>query len=163
MPRPTKWRRVETVPTVVYFKPAGVPLRLLSETVLAVEEVEAIRLKDLEGLEQEDCAERMSISRPTFHRVLKAARQKIADALMNGKAIRVEGGNFAMASQTLRCAAHGHEWEAPFDAVVSGRPLACPSCDSPAVLPVSLHGPGRGQRGPWRGGQRGGRGRGGGR
>jgi len=163
MPRPTKWRKVEVIPPASYFKPAGVPLRLLSEVILAVEEVEAIRLRDGEGLEQEECAARMSISRPTFHRVLRAARQKIADALINGKALRIEGGNFAMVSQTFRCAPHGHEWRLPFEAVVGGQPLACPRCSSPAVLPISPFGPGAGRCVPGRGEQHGGRWRGEGR
>jgi len=94
MPRPPKCRRVAFLPEVTYFKPAGIPLRALSEVRLSVEEAEAIRLKDLEGLEQEPSAERMNISRPTFQRVLVSARQKIADALLNGRAIRIEGGNF---------------------------------------------------------------------
>jgi predicted DNA-binding protein (UPF0251 family) len=94
MPRPPKCRRVAYLPGVTYFKPAGIPLRALSEVRLSIEEAEAIRLKDLEGLEQEPSAKRMNISRPTFQRVLVSARQKIADALLNGKAIRIEGGNF---------------------------------------------------------------------
>ena len=75
MARPTKWRRVAFVPQVTYFKPAGIPLRALEEVGLTVEELEAIRLKDVEGLQQEECAERMRISRPTFHRVLESARR----------------------------------------------------------------------------------------
>jgi predicted DNA-binding protein (UPF0251 family) len=94
MPRPPKCRRVAYLPEATYFKPAGIPLRALSEIRLSIEEAEAIRLKDLEGFEQEPSAERMNISRPTFQRVLVSARQKIADALLNGKAIRIEGGNF---------------------------------------------------------------------
>jgi len=66
------------MPELTYFKPAGVPLRELEEVALTVEEMEAIRLKDLEGLEQEACSERMRVSRPTFQRVLAAARAKIA-------------------------------------------------------------------------------------
>jgi predicted DNA-binding protein (UPF0251 family) len=163
MPRPTKWRRVAAVPPVVYFKPAGVRLRDLSEISLSVEEVEAIRLKDVEGLEQEECARMMSVSRPTFHRVLTSARRRVADALTSGKALRIEGGNFAMASQTFRCAPHGHEWQLPFEAVVRGQPLACPRCSSPTVLPISPFGPGAGRRGPERGERHGGRWRGGGR
>jgi predicted DNA-binding protein (UPF0251 family) len=97
MPRPPKCRRVAYLPEATYFKPAGIPLRLLDEVILSVEEAEAIRLKDLEGLEQEQGAEKMNISRPTFQRVLASARQKIADALLNGKAIRIEGGNFEVA------------------------------------------------------------------
>jgi predicted DNA-binding protein (UPF0251 family)/NAD-dependent dihydropyrimidine dehydrogenase PreA subunit len=115
----TKWRRVAFIPEVAYFKPAGIPLGALEEVGLTVEEVEAVRLKDLESLEQEDCAQRMRISRPTFHRVLGAARRKIADALINGKAMRIEGGNFALASQPFRCRRDGHEWQVPFEAVAS--------------------------------------------
>ncbi len=94
MPRPPKCRRVAFLPEATYFKPAGIPLRLLDEIRLSVEEAEAIRLKDLDGLEQEQGAEKMNISRPTFQRVLASARQKIAEALLNGKAIKIEGGNF---------------------------------------------------------------------
>ncbi|WP_031516291.1 DUF134 domain-containing protein [Desulfofalx alkaliphila] len=94
MSRPSKCRRVEFIPEITYFKPAGVPLVNLEEVSLAVEELEAIRLKDLEYLEQEQCAQRMQVSRPTFHRVLTSARHKVAQALVQGKAIRVEGGNY---------------------------------------------------------------------
>jgi predicted DNA-binding protein (UPF0251 family)/predicted Fe-Mo cluster-binding NifX family protein len=97
MPRPLKCRRVEFLPDVTYFKPAGIPLKNLEEISMSVEEAEALRLKDLEGLEQEEGAEKMNISRPTFQRILATARQKIADALLNGKAIRIEGGNFEVA------------------------------------------------------------------
>ena len=97
MSRPFKCRRVTFMPYVTYFKPAGIPLRSLEEVRLSLEEAEALRLKDLEGLEQEQGAEKMNISRPTFQRVLASARQKIADALLNGKAIRIEGGNFEVA------------------------------------------------------------------
>jgi len=101
MPRPIKWRRVAFVPNATYFKPAGIPMRVLEEVCLTVEEAEAIRLKDLEALEQEDGAEKMNISRPTFQRVLAAGRRKIADALLNGKAIRIEGGNFEISPQGI--------------------------------------------------------------
>jgi len=149
------------MPQVAYFKPAGIPLRVLEEVGLTVEEVEAIRLKDLESLEQEQCAERMHISRPTFHRVLGSARRKVAEALINGKAMRIEGGNFALPNQPFRCRSDGHEWQVPFEAVASGQPLACPRCDSPGVAPVLPGGPvlrGRGWRrgrggGPWQGGR----------
>jgi predicted DNA-binding protein (UPF0251 family) len=96
MPRPPKCRRVAFLPEASYFKPAGIPLRTLSEVRLSVEEAEAIRLKDIEGLAQAPSAEKMNVSRPTFQRVLASARQKIADALLKGKAIRIEGGNFEM-------------------------------------------------------------------
>jgi len=101
MPRPIKWRRIAFIPEATYFKPAGISLRALEEVCLSMEEVEAIRLKDLEGLEQEEGAEKMNISRPTFQRVLTSARQKIAEALLHGKAIRIEGGNFEVAPQIM--------------------------------------------------------------
>jgi len=150
MPRPVKWRRVGFIPQATYFKPAGVPLRALEEVVLTVEEAEAIRLKDLEGLEQEQCAERMFVSRPTFHRVLQFARRKVADALVNGKALRIHGGNFAFPRQPFQCRRDGHVWTVPFEALVAGPP-ACPRCQSPSVLTVhpSSHGTGRGW-GRWR-------------
>jgi len=66
----------------------------LKESVLLVDEFEAVRLKDLLGLEQEECAVKMRISQPTFHRLILSARRKIADAIVNGKAIRIEGGNY---------------------------------------------------------------------
>jgi predicted DNA-binding protein (UPF0251 family)/predicted Fe-Mo cluster-binding NifX family protein len=89
------------MPDVTYFKPAGIPLRVLEEIDLSIEEAEALRLKDLEGLEQEQGAEKMNISRPTFQRVLATARKKVADALLNGKAIKIGGGNFEVACPLL--------------------------------------------------------------
>ncbi len=145
MPRPIKWRCVTHVPSVTYFKPAGQPLRALEEVGLTVEEVEALRLKDLAGLEQEECAERMRISRPTFHRVLQSARRKVADVLVNGKALRIEGGNFALPRQPFQCRLDGHVWTVPFAALVAGPPPACPRCQSPSVLAVHPHGHGAGR------------------
>lgn len=137
-----------SIPEVTYFKPVGIPLRALEDVGLIIEEVEALRLKDLAGLQQVECAERMHISRPTFHRILRSARRKIADAFVNGKAIRVEGGNFALPRQPFRCRRDGHEWQVPFEALDSGLPLACPRCDSAGVSPIrprspALRGPGR--------------------
>lgn len=142
-----------------YFKPAGVPLRLLQEVTLAVEEAEAIRLKDLLGLEQQECAEKMGVSRPTFHRILRSAHRKVATALVNGQALRIEGGNFAMPSQLFRCEPHGHQWQVPFDSLAQGRLLTCPACRTPQVQPVlpgtapAGRGWGRGRRRGWRGGR----------
>ena len=94
MVRPRLCRRVRCNPEVIYFKPRGIPLRELEEVILLVDEYEAVRLKDLEGLEQEECAKKMNVSQPTFHRLVLSARKKIADAIINGKAIKIEGGNF---------------------------------------------------------------------
>jgi len=94
MPRPRLRRKVVSEPEITYFKPAGIPLKILQQQIIGVDEYEAIRLKDLDGLEQEECARKMDISQPTFHRLVLSARKKIADALVNGKAIKIEGGNY---------------------------------------------------------------------
>lgn len=91
MPRPFCPRRIRFTPGVTYFKPAGIPLHGLEEIVVKLDELEALRLADLNGLYQEEAAEQMKISRPTFARVVEAARKKVADALINGKALRLEG------------------------------------------------------------------------
>lgn len=90
MVRPRLCRRILSNPNVTYFKPRGIPMNMLSEVVLRMDEYEAVRLKDLEGLEQEECAKRMNISQPTFHRLVVSARKKISDAIVHGKAIKVE-------------------------------------------------------------------------
>ncbi len=134
--RPVKWRRVALLPRVFYFRPAAVPLHMLEEICLSVEEVEALRLKDLEGLEQEECAKEMNISRQTFQRVLGSARQKIADALVKGKAIKVGGGDFEMALRRFRCN-DGHEWDVPFEVMVKAPPRLCPTCRTSSIAPLS--------------------------
>jgi predicted DNA-binding protein (UPF0251 family) len=149
MGRQPLWRRVNFIPQITYFKPAGVPLAQLQEIRLSVEEAEAIRLKDLEGLEQQECAQRMSVSRTTFARVLASARQKMADALLSGKAIRIEGGNFEMALRRFRCI-NGHEWDVPFEVMINSPPQFCPTCETPNIMGIWPRGP------SWR---RGGRGR----
>ncbi len=156
MPRPPKWRRVASLPLVNLFLPMGVAPAALEEVALSVEEAEAIRLKDLEGLDQEQCAERMKISRPTFHRVLESARRKVADALLNGKAIRIEGGNFELAWRRFRCNQDGYEWQVPFETLVNSPPSHCPNCLSPNIFPLPPVGLGWGWGHRWRGG-RGGR------
>lgn len=146
MGRQPLWRRVDFIPQITYFKPAGVPLSNLQEVRLSVEEVEAIRLKDLEGLEQEECAQRMNISRTTFSRVLGSARQKMADALLGGKAIKIGGGNFEMAVRRFRCVS-GHEWDVPFQTMVTAPPEFCPKCNTPSIMPLQPPGLGWGRGG----------------
>lgn len=90
MPRPCKRRRVRGRPNSSYFKPAGKRKIELDESILSREEFEAIRLKDFLELEQNNCAEKMEISQSTFHRLISCARKKIADAIVNGKAIKIE-------------------------------------------------------------------------
>jgi predicted DNA-binding protein (UPF0251 family) len=127
------------MPQVRYFKPAGVPLRVLQEVRVSVEEAEAVRLKDIEGLEQRDCAERMNVSRTTFARVLNRGRRKMAEALLGGKAIRINGGNFEIALRRFRCHG-GHEWELPLEGLVAGSPQRCPTCSTEQIEPVKVAG-----------------------
>lgn len=96
MPRPRHFRRVLFREGFHYFKPAGIRVFELKESILTVDEFEAIRLKDLEQIDQEKAAKKMNISQPTFHRLVLSARKKIADAIVNGKAIRIEGGIYKM-------------------------------------------------------------------
>ncbi|MDX9713800.1 MAG: DUF134 domain-containing protein [Dissulfurispiraceae bacterium] len=90
MPRPRKFRHIGCSPESEYFKPRGIPLTDLEEVTLSMDEFEAVRLADLERLYHEDAAGRMKISRQTFGRILEAAHKKIADALINGKALKIE-------------------------------------------------------------------------
>jgi predicted DNA-binding protein (UPF0251 family) len=83
---------VGCVPDKNYFKPRGIPASQLEEVVLSLDEFEAIRLADLEGLYQEEGARKMNISRQTFGRIIDSAHKKIADVLVNGKALKIEGG-----------------------------------------------------------------------
>jgi predicted DNA-binding protein (UPF0251 family) len=96
---------------------------------LAVDEFEAIRLKDLEFLEQERAAATMNISQPTFHRILESAHNKVADALVNGKAIRIEGGDYLVkeGARLFKCYDCQNEWQEPHG---TGRPARCPKCNS---------------------------------
>jgi len=98
MPRPQCPRRVQGRPGALLFKPAGIPIRLLEEIVLTLDEFEALRLADLEGLYQETAAERMGISRATFGRIVESARRKVAQTLVGGRVLRVEGGPVRIAT-----------------------------------------------------------------
>ena len=92
MSRPQCCRRVAGRPIASVFHPAGIAVRELDEIVLTLDEFEAIRLADLEGLYQEQAAERMIVSRSTFGRILTAAHRKVAEALAHGKTLKIEGG-----------------------------------------------------------------------
>lgn len=95
MPRPFCPRQVASSPEVVFFKPAGIPLHKLKVEILALDEYEAIRLADGEGLEHAEAATRMNVSRQTFTRIVRAARKKMATFLSKGHALRIEGGPVA--------------------------------------------------------------------
>ena len=96
MPRPCKRRCVNAVPGAVYFKPRGIPMSKLGEVVVGLDGFEALRLSDLEGLDQSRASAQMGISRQTYGRILSSARHTIAQALVHGMAVRIEGGNNPM-------------------------------------------------------------------
>lgn len=135
MARPTKWRKIANIPTVTYFVPSGKENLEVPENILKLEELEAIRLKDLENLEQSDCADKMEISRPTFQRILLSAREKIADSLVNGKTIHIEGGNFTRNICSVKCLDCGKEWQESLENLkaVNGDSYVCSVCGSKKV------------------------------
>ena len=150
MPRPKQCRRVCLKPGCTYFKPAGIPTSILEEVVVAVDELEAMRLVDVDGSYYERAAELMGVSRRTFGRIIDSAREKVAQALIQGMAIRIEGGVIEMAEQrTFRCGDCEHEWQLPFG---TGRPSGCPQCQSKnfrrAEEERDRKGRGRGRGGP---------------
>jgi len=96
MVRPRRCRRVGCVPSVTYFKPAGISLKDLEQVDLSYDECEALRLKDFLGLSQKESATKMDVSQPTFHRLVIEARRKVSEALVFGKAIQVRRGENIM-------------------------------------------------------------------
>jgi predicted DNA-binding protein (UPF0251 family) len=123
LPRPFCHRLVAGLPAAPVFKPAGTPRVLLAEVVMTLDEFEALRLADLEKLYHERAAEQMRVSRPTFSRIIDSARTKIADALVHGKALRIEGGPVQVQSGPRRCCGL-HD--------PAGRPRQTPDLQHPA-------------------------------
>jgi len=102
MTRPELKRYIKFMPRVEYFKPAGIPVRELEEIELKVEELESLRLKEIEEMDQESAASKMRVSRITFRRILKSAHKKVSEALIYGKALRIRGGNYLLRSNNRR-------------------------------------------------------------
>lgn len=98
MPRPRKWRRVCQMPQVDAFAPAGGPGQT-EAVILNVDEYEVIRLMDWEGFDQDGCAEQMGVARSTIQRIYESARKKLADFLINGKPLRIEGGDYRLCEE----------------------------------------------------------------
>lgn len=115
MPRRKKCRWVSLEP----------PLPSAGEIEISADELEAIRLADVEGYSQVEAAEIMGVSQPTFHRILKEARRKVGRAILEGRRIKIVGGEHVM--RKFRCFDCEHEWEEPFG---TGRPQSCPKCGS---------------------------------
>lgn len=128
MPRPFKYRCIECKPQADYFKPRGIPVSELEEINLTMDEFEAIRLADLKGLYQEEAAEKMKVSRQTFGNIIDSAHKKIAETIVKGKALKIEGGVYKMLGmRRFKCYDCNHEWELPYG---TGRPTECTQCKS---------------------------------
>lgn len=129
MVRPQKCRLVKIDPRTNYFKPRGVPMADLEQVRLTVDELEALRLADLLGMSHEVAGKHMGVSRATFGRIIEQAHKTVADALIHGKAITVEGGNYKKIGPTAKrvflCDHCQGRWEEPRG---TGRPKRCPSC-----------------------------------
>lgn len=115
-------------PGVTFFKPQGIPLRSLEHTVITIDEMEAMRLSDFLGLNQEEVAKQMQVSRPTVTRMLARAHKAVADALAHGKAIRIEGGDYRLVGQAMECSFCGHREATPTEE--GGDPQVCSKCQS---------------------------------
>lgn len=130
MARPVKCRRVKFFPEDTYFIPLGKRKCEVEEITLKVEELEAMRLKDIEGLTQEECAESMQISRQTFQNIIDSARKKVATALTQGHAIHINGGNYTFGLCQFKCLKCGkvHNIDCPQDKHI------CSSCGSKEIV-----------------------------
>ncbi len=149
MSRPEKNKIVKCPPAYNEFKPLGVPRRMLKPLTLSIAEYEAIRLGDYEGLDQVEAAKGMEISRPTFTRLVKKARRKVAEMIIEGKALVIEGGNIHFKNNLIRC----NDCNFVFNINIYKNPLRCISCGSSNLLNLAERfGHGRCCRG--RGGRR---------
>lgn len=139
MPRPRKLKVIHGLPVPdnrAIYKPFNSPLEELASNTLTLVEYEAIRLIDAENKSQNDAAALMKISQPTISRILNSGRNKIADALVNGKAIRIEGGDFKFASPAYSCS----NCKATFLSDDHDVTVKCPKCDSTNIIAFSTTG-----------------------
>ena len=146
---PYRRRRIHLPPRFGHFKPAGVPARMLERVDLTLDEYEAIRLADHEGLEHLQASERMKISRPTFTRLIEKARHKVAEALIEGKELVFMGGNVDLVETLHQCTDCGEVEPKPVDQGTEN----CPDCGSENVEDLAPRrlGGGRRRRGRGRG------------
>jgi predicted DNA-binding protein (UPF0251 family) len=137
-------RRVSCFPKATYYKPREVPFYDLETVNLSIENLEALRLCDLLNVEQNDAAEMMGVSRKTFWNDLQKARERVVDALVNGKAIEISGGEYINSSECqidFICKGCENEWKLQ---CYEGRPTICPKCGSGIIYRIS--GDGKGKR-----------------
>ena len=130
MPRPQKNRLIKEPPVFTQFKAVGVPGRVMAKVVLSLDEYEALRLSDFEGMSQEEAADEMEISRPTFTRLIETSRKKICEMLVNGKMLVIDGGNIHFRQNLIKCRNCGHM----FNIKIEDDIRRCPSCGSGELM-----------------------------
>ena len=126
MPRPKDNRIVHELPLFSGFKPLGIKGRNLEQILLTLDEFEALRLADSLGLSHAEAADEMEISRSTFTRLIEKARKKIADFLIQGKLLTIEGGSIHFRNNIIKCQDCGHM----FRTSISNNITDCPACHS---------------------------------
>ena len=129
MPRRKQFRKVSKEPLISIFKPAGIPAKELEEIFISVDEFEAVRLADFEGMNQREASDVMHVSQPTFNRILTSARRKIAETIVRGIVLRIEGGEYVLPCdiRVFECEKCGNTIDAPLG---QPRPRTCPQCGS---------------------------------
>jgi uncharacterized protein len=130
MTRPCKCRRISGQPRSFLFKPCGVSFQELEETCLTLDELEAIRLADLEEFYQEEAALRMGVSRQTFGNIIRSAHGKVADALVNAKALKIAGGMVQLDRQRFRCGRCQTRWAS---GSAEEKAVTCPKCQGSGI------------------------------
>jgi len=136
--KPRKIRDVSFPPKVAFFKPHGIPMREIEIVHLTIDEYEAIRLADYENLKHFEAAIKMNISRPTFTRLLESAHKKISNAIVEGKAIRIEGGDFKFSDKIFQCRRCGQFQNLQNKQDKADNCINCRSDELKEILPDSL-------------------------
>ena len=146
MPRPKKNRKVLEPPLFTEFKPVGIGGNMIDDVVMSIDEYEAFRLADFLGMSQEEAAEEMEISRPTFTRLIESARKKVAEMMVKGKRLTITGGNIEFRQNLVRGFNCGHLFRINFAETIE----KCPVCGSTNLVHLGFgrhgHGMGRGGR-----------------
>ncbi len=133
MARPEKDRLVHKPPLFSEFKPAGIPSKSLIQVLLSIDEYEAFRLSDYLGMSQLEAAQEMEVSRPTFTRLIEKARKKVADFIVQGKILSIQGGNIHFRRNIIKCSDCGHMFQMNIDETLN----KCPDCDSKNIMSLA--------------------------
>ena len=133
MPRSKMQRIVHRPPLYTEFKPVGVRRLSLDSIELSIDEYEAIRLADNIGMNHNDAADEMEISRSTFSRLIEKARKKIAEFIIEGKQLQIDGGNIHFRGNIIKCNSCGHMFNTSFESKI----LKCPSCGSDNLVDLA--------------------------